>query len=120
MKNIPVFILEVIVVVLVVMVGLSGRKILFLQGPFSATVSLGIIGMLFCIMSVGKFISSAPANPFTILGYAFGTIAMLIFLAQIFKWNLPIINNSESALIVIGVLIIAKSVIARFSHLIIQ
>lgn len=117
MKNIQVLIFEIVVVSLMVWFGFSGCKILFLQGPRSATISLGIIGMLLCTLSVGKFISAAPAHPLTILGYIFGIVAMIAFLSQIFRWNLPFIGDARTALIILAVCMIAKSTIARFSYL---
>ena len=72
MRNIQILIFEIVIVGLMVWFGFSEHKILFLQGPRSATISLGIIGMLLCTLSVGKFVSAAPANPLTILGYLFG------------------------------------------------
>lgn len=37
------------------------------------------------MISVGKFVTAAPAHPLTILGYLFGSVALLAFLAQIFR-----------------------------------
>lgn len=117
MKDISILIFETILAGLLVWFGLSGRRILFLQGPRAAAILLGIIGSLLCTMSVGKFVSTAPAHPLSILGYLFGLIAMLVFLSQIFKWNLPWVGNPRTALIVLAVCIVAKSFIARFYYL---
>mgnify|MGYP000901784515 CR=1 FL=1 len=117
MRNIQILIFEIVIVGLMVWFGFSEHKILFLQGPRSATISLGIIGMLLCTLSVGKFVSAAPAHPLTILGYLFGTIAMLTFLSQVFRWKLPFIGDAHTALIILAVCMIAKSTIARFSYL---
>lgn len=120
MKNLPILVFESLVAILITVFGLSGRKFLFLQGARSSAILLGIIGMLFCAISVGKFISHAPANPITILGYIVGTVALFAFLAQVFKWNIPILGKPEAALIILTVAIIIKSLIARFSCLIIK
>ncbi|MDP4153554.1 MAG: hypothetical protein Q8865_08990 [Bacillota bacterium] len=118
MKNVSILIFEVILTGLFLFLGLTGKKLFFLQGARSSVITLGIIGMLLCTISVGKFISSAPSNPLTILGYIFGTIAMIAFLTQVFNWNIPIFNNSKSALIILAVSLIAKGTIARFNQLI--
>lgn len=88
-----------------------------IQGPRPAAIILGIIGLLLCTISVGKFISAAPANPLSIIGYIVGTIAMLVFLTQLFRWNLPIIGEPRTALIILAAAIIIKSVTARFGYL---
>lgn len=118
MKNVPVLILVTAVAGLMVAFGLSEKKILFLQGPRAATIALGVIGMLLCTISVGRFISAAPVHPLSILGYVIGTVALLAFLTQIFAWKLPVIGDPKAALIVLASAMVVKSVIARFAHLI--
>jgi len=120
MKDISILIFEIIIAIGMAVIGLSGWKVFFIQGARSATIVLGILGMLLCTLSVGKFIASVPAHPLSILGYIIGIIAMLTFLTQVFKWNVPIISNSQMALIVMAVAIIAKSVIARFAYFIVK
>lgn len=117
MKNVPILIIEIIIAALLVWFGLSGNRILFLQGPRAATILLGIIGSLLCTISVGKFISTSPAHPLAILGYLLGTIAMIAFLSQIFKWNLPWVGNPKTALIILALCMVAKSFIGRFYYL---
>ncbi len=118
MKNISLLIFEIIITGLITILGLSQHKFLGIQGPRSAVIILGIAGMLMCTMSVGKFISAAPASPLSILGYIFGTVAMLTFLTQVFKWKLPIIGEPRTALIILATAIIIKSIVARFGYLI--
>lgn len=117
MKNIPLLIFETVITGLLLLFGLSQHKILGIQGPRSAAIILGIVGMLLCTISVGKFISAAPASPMSILGYIVGAIAMLTFLTQVFKRNLPIVGEPRAALIILAAAIIIKSAVARFSYL---
>lgn len=120
MKKTQFLILTIVVAGLMVALGLSGIRILFLQGPRSAAIALGIIGMLLCTISVGKFISAAPAHPLSILGYIIGSVAMLTFLAQVFAWKLPVIGDPKTALVVLALAMVAKSVIARFLHYVVK
>lgn len=120
MRDIPIVIFEAIVAISIVFLGLSGKKILFVQSARSAVITLGIIGMLLCTMSVGKFISSSPAHPLSILGYIFGTIALAAFIIQLFKWNVPILVEPKTALIVLAASMVAKGVIARFGYILIK
>lgn len=103
---------------LIVYAGLSGKKIWFVEGPRSAAITLGVIGMAFCTMSVGRFINAAPAHPLTILGYLIGMVALLALLAQIFQWKLPMVSDPTAALWVIAICAVAKTVIGRFYFLI--
>lgn len=117
MKNVPVLLFEILVVGAMVAVGLSGRRVLLVQGARSATIALGVMGLLLCTMSVGTFVSSAPAHPLSIAGYALGTVALLAILAQVFRWDLPVVGQPRAALVVLAVAMVAKSVIARFGYL---
>ena len=117
MKNISLLIFEIIITGGITIFGLSQHKLFGLQGPRSAVIVLGIVGMLMCTISVGKFISVAPVSPLSILGYIFGTVAMLTFLTQVFKWKLPIIGEPRTALIILAAAIVIKSIVARFGYL---
>ncbi len=87
MKGIGVLAAEWFITGLIVYAGLSGKQILFINGPRSAVIALGAIGFAMCMImpTIGKFISNAPAHPLTIMGYIFGTIALLTTAAQILK-----------------------------------
>ncbi|MFV0394160.1 MAG: hypothetical protein ACK5LC_07160 [Coprobacillaceae bacterium] len=118
MKNIGILFMELVVTLIIVIAGISGKKVLFIDGPRSAIITLGIIGIFFCMISVGKFINAAPAHPLTILGYIFGIIALAIFVVQTFQWNLPLINDPKNALYILSACIIIKAIIGRFEYLI--
>lgn len=116
MKNIEILILVTVVAVLFVIAGLSGKRILFIEGPRAATIALGVVGMALCAISVGKAITGAPASILAILGYVIGAVALLTFVTQIFKWDLPVIGEAKNALIVLGACMVLKSVLSRFIH----
>lgn len=120
MKDIHITIFEVIITIIIVIIGLTGKKVFFIENARSATITLGVIGMLFCIISVGKFITLAPAHPLSILGYIIGTIGLIALLAQVFKWNIPYVAKPETALIILAVVIVLKSIIARVGHLLVK
>lgn len=117
MKNFPILIFEVILIALFTAAGFSGHKFFFLQGTRSAAITLGIVGMLLCTISVGRFISAAPAHPLSILGYLFGTISMIAFLSQVFRWHIPFFGKGDAALILIAVSMLMNSIIARFGSI---
>jgi|GEM_PF-868100 hypothetical protein len=103
---------------LIVWAGVSGRQIWFVASPRSAVITLGVIGMAFCTISVGRFVTGGPAHPLAILGYLLGVIALLIFLTQIFQWNLPVIHDARTALFILAGIIVLKSVVGRLAPLI--
>jgi hypothetical protein len=117
MKAIPVAIVTIVIAVLLVIAGNSGNRYWFINGPRSAAITLGAIGFFLCMISVGKFITAAPAHPLSILGYLLGTIALLAWLTQIFQWKLPYIAEPKTALFVLAACIIIKTIIGRFSGL---
>jgi hypothetical protein len=122
MKEIGILAAECLITGLIVGAGLSGKQILFIGGPRWAAITLGAIGFVICMImpTIGKFISNAPAHPLTILGYIFGVIALFTTVAQIFKWNIPMINNPKAALFIIAGCIVIKSIIGRFASLIVK
>lgn len=122
MKGIGILVAELFITSLIVYAGLSGKQILFINGPRLAVITLGVIGFAMCMImpTIGKFISNAPTHPFTIMGYIFGAIALLTTVTQIFKWNVPIIYDSKAALFVVSGCIVIKSIIGRFALLIVK
>jgi hypothetical protein len=114
MSNIEILIFEVILSAVVVVLGLTNSKVLFLQGPRTMTIVLGIMGMLLCTISVGKFVSASPAHPLTILGYIFGVVALTALITQIFKLEIPVLKDSAKALVILAVALVSKGLIARF------
>ncbi|NLZ66996.1 MAG: hypothetical protein GX910_05050 [Clostridiaceae bacterium] len=113
MKNIEILIMEVILAAVFVTLGLTNMKVLFLQGPRVMTIVLGIMGMLLCTISIGKFISTAPAHPLTILGYVVGVVALTAFVTQVFKIGIPVLENPKKALVILAVALVLKGFIAR-------
>ncbi|HBG5342987.1 TPA: hypothetical protein KQG29_000318 [Clostridioides difficile] len=122
MKIIGILATEWFITILIVYAGLSGKQILFIDGPRLAVITLGAIGFAMCMImpTIGKFISNVPTHPFTIMGYIFGIIALLTTATQIFKWKIPIFYDPKIALFVVAGCIIIKSIIGRFAPLIVK
>ncbi len=117
-NSIVITILVAVVTGLIVWAGISGKQIWFIDAPRAAVITLGVIGMAFCAISVGKFITGGPAHPLSILGYLLGAIALLIFLGQIFQWHLPVVYDARTALFVLAGVIVLKSIIGRLAPLV--
>ncbi|MDR1761523.1 MAG: hypothetical protein LBR55_03635 [Bacteroidales bacterium] len=121
-SGIEILVAEWFLTALIVWAGLSGKQILFLKGARSAVITLGAIGFVICMImpTIGKFISNVPAHPLSIMGYILGLIALLTTVAQIFKWNIPIIYDPKIALFIVAGCIVIKSIIGRFAPLIMK
>ena len=108
MSNKEILIMEVILSAVIVALGLTNTKILFIQGPRAMTIVLGIIGVLLCTNSVGKFVSASPFHPLTILGYIFGALAMLTFIT-VFKLKIPVLEDPAKALVILAAAFVLRS-----------
>lgn len=121
MKGIGILAAEWAVTGMIVYAGLCGRKLFFIDGPRSAVIMLGLIGFTMCMVmpTIGKFISNAPAHPLTIMGYIFGVMALFTTVVQLFNWQIPLIQDPKNALFLIAGCIVIKSIIGRFSFLLV-
>lgn len=122
MKATGILAAEWLITGLIVYAGLSGKQILFINGPRAAVITLGAIGFAMCTImpTIGIFIRNAPAHPLTIMGYLFGTIALLTTATQLFKWKIPLLYDPKIALLVVAGCIIIKSIIGRLVPLIVK
>ncbi len=118
MKEVGIAVVTLSVTALIVLFGVSGRNFLFITSPRSAAITLGIIGMFFCMISIGRFITAAPAHLLTILGYLLGMVALLVLLTQIFQWQIPYLKDPKTALWIMASCIFVKTVIGRIFFLI--
>lgn len=117
-KTLPIYLLAGIIGLLSLYGGLSGQKILFINSPKTALITLAIVGFIMCSTgALAPFITNAPSHPLTLMGYTLGIVALIIALNQIFNWGIPLINDPKNALIVLSILIVVKIVIARFGFM---
>ncbi len=121
MKGIGILAAEWAITGMIVYAGLCGRKLFFIDGPRSAVITLGLIGFALCMVmpTIGNFISNAPTHPLTIMGYIFGVMALFTTAVQLFNWQIPLIQDPKIALFVIAGCIVIKSIIGRFSFLLV-
>lgn len=122
MKGIGVLAAECFTTGLIVYLGLSGKQIVFINGPRSAVITLGTIGFALCMImpTIGKFIRNAPTHPLTIMGYIFGMIALLATVTQLFKWKIPLLYDPKISLFVVAGCIVIKSIIGRFASMVVK
>ncbi|MEG1811549.1 MAG: hypothetical protein RR232_07905 [Clostridia bacterium] len=105
--------LEIAVATGMTIIGLFDVKINFINDTRMAVIVLGVLGMLFCIPGVIRFIKRAPMHILSLVGYLLGAMAMLIFFAQLFMLKIPVIGNPKLALVILAAIIVLKGVIGR-------
>lgn len=118
MKNMFLYIVSGIIGLVALYAGLADKKMLFITSPRIAVIVLTIIGFLMCNFgSIGLFVSKAPLHPLTIIGCIMGLAALLAGIICIFNINIPFVNEPNNALILIGIIIALKFIIARLGFL---
>ena len=70
---------------------------------------LGFVGMAMCTAGIGRVAAANRwADPLSIVGYILGALALVIVVAGLFGWNLPLITTEWQAIVAVLLLIIAK------------
>lgn len=122
MKGTGILVAEWLITSLIVYAGLSGKQIVFINGPRTAVITLGAIGFAMCTImpTIGIFIKNAPAHPLTITGYLIGSLALLTTATQLFRWKIPLLYDPKISLFVVAGCIVIKSIIGRLVPLILK
>src|SRR5512132_3150227 len=104
-----IFVLALLFVV-VVFIGVTGKKVLFLSNVRLDIVLLAVIGMAICTQGgIGRIAATGQwAHPQAILGYILGGLILLITLAAFAGWKLPYIQTEQQALIAVALLACLK------------
>lgn len=115
-KMLPLYLIAGLAGAIAFFCGFTGKKILFITDARSAVITLAAVGFLMCSLgALSPFVTKAPLHPFTITGYVLGSLALLAGIVQLFNLKVPVLSNPKTALIIIGVIIIIKIIIARLS-----
>jgi hypothetical protein len=95
---------------MVVFIGVTGKKVLFLSNVRLDIVLLAVIGMAICTQGgIGRIAATGQwAHPQAILGYILGGLILLITLAAFAGWKLPYIQTEQQALIAVALLACLK------------
>ena len=95
---------------MVVFIGVTGKKVLFLSNVRLDIVLLAAIGMAICTQGgIGRIAATGQwAHPQAILGYILGGLILLITLAVFAGWKLPYIQTEQQALIAVALLACLK------------
>ncbi len=111
------YIFEIIVALVIYWIGLSNVNVLFIHGPRSAAITLGILGLLFYVTNTMGYILRNPLHPIAMLGSIFAIIGTVLLVIQIFGFQFWIFGNSIFALTYFALAMTAKAVVAMFMPL---
>lgn len=69
----------------------------------------GLVGMAMCSAGVGQVAATGRwLDPFSIVGYALGAVALVILTAGLLGWRLPLIATRRQALFAVLAIIVVK------------
>ena len=120
-KVLPFYIVSAIVALIAIYSGLTGNAVWFIRDTRMAVIVLAAAGFLMCSTgAIFHFVEKAPAHPLTIVGYLFGALALLAGLTQLFRWEIPYLMDSRTALWVIMASVVVKVVVGRLWHLVVK
>jgi len=106
----PIIIVLVFLAVFVVVFGVSGKKVPVLSNTRVDIILLVVLGMAICQQGgIGRVaVTGEWSHPLAILGYFLGGLIVLISISAFADWKLPLIQNEQQALLVIGGLMAVK------------
>jgi len=90
----------------VVFIGTTGKKAPLLSNVRVDIILLVILGMSICTQAgIGRIAATGQwTHPLAIIGYILGGTILLITLAVVTGWKLPLIQSDQQALVTIAVL----------------
>jgi hypothetical protein len=107
-----------LIVIAVTYAVITGRQVPLVTGPRAALVILLIVGMTMCatggISQVGA--SGNWVSPLAILGYILGTLLLVIIIAGLAGWKLPLLTSDKDMVLATAGLIGAKYLIGTISY----
>jgi hypothetical protein len=98
-----------VLVALLVLATLTGRKIPFIPNERAALIVLVVLGMAMCTRGIGRVAALGEwAHPLSILGILIGVLILVIAAALLTGKPLPLIDTPRHAILVIALLSASK------------
>ena len=70
---------------------------------------LGLVGMAMCTQGIGRVAAANRwADPLSIVGYVLGALDLVIVIAGVAGWRLPLISNEWQAILAVLAIIVLK------------
>jgi hypothetical protein len=98
-----------VLVALLVLATLTGRKIPFIPSERAALIVLVVLGMAMCTRGIGRVASLGEwAHPLSIVGILIGVLILVIAAALLTGKPLPLIDTPRHAILAIALLSASK------------
>jgi uncharacterized membrane protein HdeD (DUF308 family) len=98
-----------VLVALLVLATLTGRKIPFITSERAALIVLVVLGMAMCTRGIGRIAALGEwAHPLSILGMLIGVLILVIAGALLIGKPLPLISTTRHAILAIALLSASK------------
>lgn len=117
MRDRWIYLLEIALALLLLWMGVFRVSFLFVDGPRTAAITLGLLGVLFYFMNTMGYVVRNPIHPISLLGSIAGAIGVILLIIQIFGWNFWIIGNPIVALMYFAIIMCAKGVLGMLMPL---
>jgi len=106
-----------IVVAGIVFASQAGRALPLISTPRASLIALLVVGMAMCAGGIGQVGASGRwTSPLAILGYLLGAVILIIIIAALAGWKLPLIADQRQAAAAVGILIAVKFVIGTAGY----
>jgi hypothetical protein len=94
-----------------------GRSLPLIATPRASLIALLVVGMAMCMGGIGQVGASGRwASPLAIVGYLLGAAILIIIVAGLAGWKLPLITDEKQAVASVGILIAVKFVIGTVGY----
>jgi|AutmiccommuBRH23_1029490.scaffolds.fasta_scaffold00039_72 hypothetical protein len=105
------------VVAVIVFAGLSGKSLPLINSPKASLIALLVVGMAMCTGGIGQVGASGKwASPLAIIGILLGVLILVIIIAALAGFKLPVITGDIQAITAVGILIAIKFVIGTVGY----
>ncbi len=105
------------VIAIIAYAALTGKQLPLVNGPRAALVAILIVGMAMCAGGIGQVGASGRwASPLAILGYLLGAAILLVIVAGLAHWKLPLIADESGAVLASAALIGVKFAIGTLGY----
>lgn len=107
-----------IVVIIITNATLAGKQLPFVSSPRAALVALLVVGMAMCALGgIGQVGASGRwVSPLAIPGYLIGVTLLVVIMAGLAGWDLPLIHGEEDAVLATTALIGVKTLIGTLGY----
>lgn len=96
---------------------LTGKSWPLIGNPRAALIGLLVVGMAMCTPGIGQVAASGRwGSPLAIIGYVLGAAILVIIIAGLAGWKLPLVDGLAQACAVVMGLIAVKFAIATAGY----